>query len=109
MEQGWVTLTGAVRWHFEKAAAAADVRHLAGVIGLSDQVTIKPAVNTLNISDNIMDALQRSWFFDPKTANVTAEGGRVRLSGTYRSDKDARQNDKLEHHPIALFIDRIKL
>ena len=85
VERGWVTLTGTVRWHFEKQAAASDVRHLAGVVGLSDQVTIVPTVNTLNISDNIMDALHRSWFFDPKTVNVTAEGGHVRLSGTVRS------------------------
>ncbi|TLU74528.1 BON domain-containing protein [Lichenicoccus roseus] len=90
VERGWVTLTGDVRWHFEKEAAATDVRNLAGVTGLTDKVTIKAAVSTLDISDSIMDALHRSWFFDPKTVTVTAEGGHVRLSGTVRSLNERR-------------------
>jgi len=32
--------------------------------------------------------LHRSWFFDPKTIEVTAEGGRVRLTGTVSSPHD---------------------
>jgi len=32
--------------------------------------------------------LHRSWFFDPKTINVSADGGRVRLSGTAQSMHD---------------------
>ena len=90
VERGWVTLTGDVRWYFEKEAAATDVRNLAGVTGLTDKVTIKAAVSTLDISDSIMDALHRSWFFDPKTVTVTAEGGHVRLSGTVRSLNERR-------------------
>jgi osmotically-inducible protein OsmY len=38
-----------------------------------------------NISDDIMHALHRSWFFDPNAVNVTAEGSKVRLRGTVNS------------------------
>ena len=82
VENGWVTLTGQVAWHYQKEAAAQDIRSLLGVVGVSNQITIKPQVNTSNISDAIMHALHRSWFFDPKTITVTADGNNVRLNGT---------------------------
>jgi osmotically-inducible protein OsmY len=56
-----------------------------GVVGASNQISIRPKVNASNISDDIMHALHRSWFFDPKTINVSADGGNVRLSGTVGS------------------------
>jgi osmotically-inducible protein OsmY len=88
VDGGWVTLTGEVDWHYQKDAASMDVRSLFGVTGVTNQVTIKPAVNTSNISDDIMHALGRSWFFDPKTISVSAQGGKVRLTGTVSSWHD---------------------
>ncbi len=85
VEKGRITLTGQVDWQYQRQAAEQDVRGLYGVVGASNQITIKPRVNTSNISDDIMHALHRSWFFDPKTINVSADGGKVRLSGTVRS------------------------
>ncbi len=88
VDQGWVTLTGEVDWHYQKLAAEQDVHRLYGVTGVSNQITIKPRVNTENLSDDIMHALHRSWFFDPQTIHVSAEGGKVRLSGTTPSLHD---------------------
>lgn len=84
VEKGWVTLTGEVDWHFQKEAAQRDVHALLGVVGVSNQVTIKSRVNEKNISDSIRHALHRSWF-DPKTITVTAQGGKVHLTGTAHS------------------------
>jgi len=84
VENGWVTLTGAVDWHFQQEAAANDLRGLWGVVGVSNEIAITPKPNTASIRDNIMTALGRSWF-NPATINVTAEGGRVRLTGKVNS------------------------
>jgi osmotically-inducible protein OsmY len=88
VEKGWVTLTGEVDWHYQKDAAAQDIHHLLGVVGVSNQIGINPLIDTSNVSDDIMHALHRSWFFDPKTVNVTADGGRIRLTGTVHSWHD---------------------
>jgi osmotically-inducible protein OsmY len=88
VEQGWITLTGAVDWFYQRDAAEQDVRRLFGVVGLSNQIAIKPKVDVANISDDIMHALHRSWFFDPHTITVTADGGRVRLTGSVHSPHD---------------------
>lgn len=88
VEKGWVTLTGQVDWHYQQEAASEDLKWLTGVAGVSNDVSIRPRVNAANISDDISRALHRSWFFDPKTVNVTAQGGKVILTGTVNSWHD---------------------
>jgi osmotically-inducible protein OsmY len=87
-EKGWVTLTGEVGWHFQKEAAEHDIRPLMGVVGLSNQITIKPQVNAYDLADTIQHALHRSYFFDAETVQVSAVDGRIRLSGSVRSWQD---------------------
>lgn len=87
VEKGWVTLTGEVDWHFQATEAEHDVRRLWGVVGVSNQITIKAKVDTADIADGIRVALHRSWL-DPDTIEVSAVGGRVLLSGTVHSLHD---------------------
>lgn len=82
---GWLTLTGEVHWHYQLEAAMLDVHGLMGVRGVSNEITIKPRVNAANLSDDIIHALNRSWFFDPKSITVSVDGGVVRLTGTVHS------------------------
>ena len=88
VEKAWVSLTGEVSWHYQKDAAEQDVRRLFGVVGVTNQISIRPRVDTSNISDNIMHAVHRSWFFDPETIHVSANLGRVTLTGTAKSPHD---------------------
>jgi osmotically-inducible protein OsmY len=81
VQKGWVTLTGSINWYFEREAAENDVRALSGVIGVSNQIVVKPAVDASNVKKDIEDALHRSWFYDPDTIQVAAQGGRITLSG----------------------------
>jgi osmotically-inducible protein OsmY len=85
---GWITLTGEVDWRFQSEAAEQDVRRLFGVVGVSNQTTVKPSIGVQAISDDIMHALHRSWFFDPNGVTVTAIDGKIVLSGTVRSPHD---------------------
>ncbi len=85
VEKGWISLTGQVDWFYQKAAAEQDVQRLFGVRGVSNEISIKPRVDITNISDDIMHAMHRSWFFDPKTIVVTANRGQVVLKGTVQS------------------------
>jgi osmotically-inducible protein OsmY len=88
VENGWVTLTGQVDWYYQKSAAQQEIRWLFGVVGVSNQITIKARPDTSKISDDISHALHRSWLFDSKTINVSATGGHIRLTGTVRSPQE---------------------
>jgi osmotically-inducible protein OsmY len=81
VEKGWVTLSGEVGWQFQKEAAGQAVRTLIGIVGVSDQIEIKPTVNADDVSQNITRALRRTWFYDPNTIQVSAQGGKIKLTG----------------------------
>ena len=90
VEKGWVTLTGEVDWYYQKSAVEQEIRWLFGVVGVSNQVTIKLRPDTGKIGDDISHALHRSWLFDSKTINVSATGGHIRLTGTVRSPYESQ-------------------
>lgn len=82
VEDGWVTLRGEVDWHYQRENAEQALQRLYGVTGITNEIVIKKHVEAGHISDDIMHALHRSWFFDPKTIDVRADEGTVYLSGT---------------------------
>jgi len=90
VDNGWITLTGQVDWHFQREAAEQDVRRLSGVVGVSNETTIRSVVDTWDISEKITQALHRSSFYDPKAVKVTADGGKVLLTGSVRSLDDRK-------------------
>jgi osmotically-inducible protein OsmY len=88
VEKGVVTLTGQVEYYFQMAAAEQHMRRLSGVTAVSNQITIKPQANPINISEDIQHALHRSNLFDPELVHVTARDGKVKLTGKVPSYRD---------------------
>jgi len=87
VEDGWITLSGKVDWHFQREAAVQDVRRLLGVTGVTNQITLRAAINVVQVRGDLMHALDRSWS-DARDITVTANGGTVRLTGTVRTPHD---------------------
>ena len=84
-EKGFLTLEGEVDWQFQKSAADRAVRHLKGVKGLNNFITIKPKVAPENVREKIEAALKRNAILDAEQIIVQADGGKVTLSGTVHS------------------------
>jgi osmotically-inducible protein OsmY len=87
VEDGWITLSGKVDWHFQREAAVQDVRRLLGVTGVTNQIALRAAINVVQVRGDLMHALDRSWS-DARNITVTANGGTVTLSGTVRTPHD---------------------
>ncbi len=85
VDGGWVTLKGDMQWQFQKTAAEESVRHLLGVRGISNQITIKPRVSASDVKGKIRAALERNAVLDADKIGVDAHDGRVTLHGTVRS------------------------
>lgn len=89
VEKGWLTLRGQVDWRYQREAAVAEVRHMQGVVGVSNQITVKPQVNVVSLGADITAALHRNWFWDDDAhVMVAANGGAVKLSGNVDSWHD---------------------
>ena len=85
VERGWITLKGVVNWEFQRTAATDSVRFLAGVVGVSNQITLRPTAKPSAVKDVIEKALVRNAEIDAGNVRVTADGGSVTLSGSVHS------------------------
>ena len=89
--KGWLALNGAVDWQYQKDAAARAVRDLNGVKAVSNDITVKPQVKTVDVRDKIEAAFKRSAGIDARRVNVTAQEGKVILSGNVHSWAERRE------------------
>lgn len=85
VEDGWITLSGNVPWQYQRQDAADSVRFLPGVVGLSNQISVKPKPSATLVKSEIEAALQRRATADAKTIAVQVDGGDITLSGTVHS------------------------
>lgn len=85
VEKGWVTLTGALDWDFQRKIAVNALRHLMGVTGVSDQIVITPTVPLSAVKADIEAALMRRAGNSARAISVEVQGGEVTLSGTVHS------------------------
>ncbi len=85
VENGWVTLAGSVTWEFQRTSAEDCVRYLAGVKGVSNNITLTPGAQPTAIKDSIVKALKRDAEIDAENIDVSADGGKVTLAGTVSS------------------------
>ena len=85
VEKGWVTLRGQTKWEFQRTAAFDAVRYIPGVIGVANDITIKPTVQRGAVKEAIDKALTRSAQIDASKIAVFADGGKVTLSGNVHS------------------------
>jgi osmotically-inducible protein OsmY len=85
VEGGWVTLSGAVDWQYQRQAAIDSVRLLFGVTGVSNDISIRPKLQAAPVQSEIEAALQRTSLADAKAISVAVHGSDVTLSGHVRN------------------------
>ena len=90
VENGWVTLNGEVDWKYQQDAALDMIRHLIGVAGIIDNITIKQIASPNDIKFEIEQALRRHLNAEAARILVDVRAGQVTLSGSAKSWQDAK-------------------
>jgi osmotically-inducible protein OsmY len=85
VEKGWITLSGQLDWEYQRRNAEDAVRHLTGVVGVSNAITLKPQVLPANVSSRIHDALTRQAEREAKAIQIDIAGATVTLRGHVHS------------------------
>jgi osmotically-inducible protein OsmY len=94
VENGWVTLDGEVEWGFQRNSARLMVESLTGVTGITNNLTIKPSVQPVDIKRKISEAFHRSATVDSNHVYISVDGSVVTLSGKVRSYAEKRDAEK---------------
>jgi osmotically-inducible protein OsmY len=85
VEDGWVWLEGQTEWQYQRSAADRAVRHLTGVKGVTNLISIKQRASAPDVSQRIESAIKRHAEQDAHNITVEAVDGKVTLRGTVRS------------------------
>jgi osmotically-inducible protein OsmY len=88
VKDGWVSLTGQVTWGYQRFAAETAVRHLMGVKGVSNEISVKPTVKASDVKKKIEEAFQRHALLDAKDIQVVVHNATVTLNGQVHSWKE---------------------
>jgi osmotically-inducible protein OsmY len=91
VHDGWVHLEGEVNWQFQRQAAEADVRKLSGVVGVTNNITLKQTVQTPDVRKRIEDALKRHAEVEAAKISINVlSNGSVKLEGKVDSWDERR-------------------
>ena len=85
VEDGWVSLDGEVEWQYQRLAAENTVRHLRGVVEITNRISIKPHLDATNVKSKIESAFARQAHLDANKIQVEALNSEVTLKGSARS------------------------
>jgi osmotically-inducible protein OsmY len=93
---GWVTMVGNVHHHYERQAAEHVVRHLRGLGGFTDLVTLSqaPVDDVGDVAEEIRNSFVRNAAIDAANIKVTLSKGVVTLEGTVRSQAERREAER---------------
>jgi osmotically-inducible protein OsmY len=85
VEHGWVTLSGAVDWHYHREAAREAAARINGVKGVTNLIAVKKSPSSVDVRDRIVAAFKRASDIDASTINVMVDGDKVKLGGKVHS------------------------
>jgi osmotically-inducible protein OsmY len=89
VSNGWLTLSGAVRWYFEKEEAESSVRSVKGVSGVVNNIEVKNIPAISDVGGQIRERLERAVGLDANRIDVVTGEGQVALHGVVHSSHEA--------------------
>jgi len=90
-----ITLMGEVDRGYQRVAAESAVRHLKGVVWVSNEITINPPSEPVEIKGKIESAFHRNALLDSRAIAVKTQDGKVSLNGNVHSWAEREEAERI--------------
>jgi osmotically-inducible protein OsmY len=109
VERGWITLSGAVDWEFQRFAAEAAMHHLTGITGVTVDIDVMPAAAPRDLQSTIEAALRRQSHAAAALIAVSIHDTEVTLSGSVHScsERDSAITSAWRAAGVRSVVDRL--
>lgn len=94
VDNGWVTVDGNVEERFQKSAIERVLRHLTGVRGITNSVTVTPQEVHSELKSHIEAAFSRSATLNSGNLEVVIDGPTVILTGDVHSHAELEEAER---------------
>jgi osmotically-inducible protein OsmY len=85
VEDGVVTVEGALEWEYQRAGAKTAIQNLNGVRSVVNQIALKPRLSPYELEQKISAAFHRSAGIDASKVHAGINGNTITLTGKVRS------------------------
>jgi osmotically-inducible protein OsmY len=109
VHDGWVTLGGEVRHHYQRQAAEHAVRKVDGVLGIDNGIALTSQPIPSDVADRIKKAFQRAAIINDSTISVSNVGHTIYLDGEASSwsARQAAEDTAWDAPGVDLVVDRL--
>ena len=90
-----ITLMGEVDWGYQREAAESAVRHLKGVVWVSNEITVKPLIGPMDTKTKIESAFRRNALLNSRNIAVQTRENIVTLSGKVNSWAEREEAERV--------------
>jgi osmotically-inducible protein OsmY len=89
VQAGWVTLEGQVDWDYQRHEVERMVRHVRGVVGITNNIVVTPPVSPARVESEIEEAFKREAEVDARHISVEVSDHTAKLYGHVHSLNEA--------------------
>ncbi len=89
VQAGWVTLDGQVEWDYQRHEVERMVRHVRGVVGITNNIMVTPRVSADRVQAEIEEAFKREAEVDARHVSVVVSDHTAKLYGHVHSLNEA--------------------
>ncbi len=95
VSQGWITLTGAVEWQYQRDVAANIVAYLSGVKGVFNLIEIESQLTPMEIETAITAAFARNALLAVRKIQVETIDHKVKLRGNVKNFTEIEEAERV--------------
>jgi len=94
VDNGRVTLSGEVPWHYQRQTAENAVRNLSGVVNVINNIAVRQKVQPAAVADGIRKAFERNADLESAGIKIAVDGTKVTLTGKVKAWYERRMAEE---------------